>query len=69
METIAKDYPELYTNKNNKYRTLDKELAIKRNDKLIEAYNKVNKRVIIGCYENIEIKYDEVIKEIENILN
>ncbi len=35
LETIAKNYPELYTNENNKNRTLNKELAIQRNDRLL----------------------------------
>lgn len=69
LETIAKDYPELYNNENNKNRTLDKELVIKRNDRLLDAYNESNKRVIIGCYEDIKIKYDKVIEEIEKILD
>lgn len=68
LETIAKDYPELYTNETNKNRTLDKDLAIKRNDRLLEAYSSCAKRVIIDGYKDIKCKQEKVIKEIEKIL-
>ncbi len=68
LETIAKDYPELYTNETNKNRTLDKDLAIKRNDRLLKAYNDCTKRVIINCYKDIKDKQEKVIEEIEKIL-
>ena len=69
LETIAKSCPELYTNENNPNRTLDKELAIKRNDRLLDAYSKSKKRVIINGYKDIKNKQDKVIEEIEKILN
>lgn len=68
LETIAKDYPEQYTNENNKNRTLDKELAIERNDRLLEAYNESKKRVIIKGYQNIKDKQEKIIEEIEKVL-
>ncbi len=68
LETIAKNYPELYTNENNKNRTLNKELAIQRNDRLLEAYKGVSKRVIINAYKDIKNKYESVIEEIEKVL-
>lgn len=55
LETIAKDYPEQYTNENNKNRTLDKELAIERNDRLLDAYKESEKRVVIKGYKNIKV--------------
>lgn len=68
LETIAKDYPEFYTNENNKNRTLDKDLAVERNDRLIEAYKESNKRVIIKGYKDIKEKQERVIEEIEKVL-
>lgn len=68
LETIAKEYPELYTNETNNNRTLDKELAIKRNDRLLEAYSSSKNRIIINGYKDIKCKQEKVIKEIERIL-
>ena len=68
LETIAKDYPELYTNENNKNRTLDKELAVSRNNRLLEVYKESNKRVIIKGYKDIKDKQERVIDEIEKVL-
>lgn len=68
LETVAKNYPELYNNENNKNRTLDKNLAIKRNDRLLDAYSKSDKRVIIDSYKDIKVKYNKVIEEIEKML-
>ena len=68
LETVAKEYPQLYTNENNKNRTLDKELAIERNDKILKAYEKSPKRIIIKSYKDIEKKYNKVVEEIEKII-
>lgn len=68
LETIAKTYPELYNNENNRNRTTNKEIAINRNDRLLEAYNGCNKRVIISGYKNIEFKQEKVIEEIEKYM-
>ena len=57
-----------FRNETNKNRTLDKDLAIKRNDRLLEAYNDCTKRVIINCYKDIKDKQEKVIEEIEKIL-
>lgn len=69
LETVAKKYPELYSNDNNINRTLDIKLAIERNDKLLEAYNKCNNRIIIDSYKDINDKKERVIEEIEKYFN
>lgn len=69
LETIAKSYPELYTNDNNKNRTLDKELAITRNNSLLEFYKQNSKCVVIDGCKDIKEKQAKVIKAIENITN
>ena len=68
LETVAKSYPELYSHENNSNRTLNKELAIKRNDRLLEAYEQCKNRVVINGYKNIKDKQEKVIEEIEKIL-
>ncbi len=65
LETVAKYYPELYTNETNKNRTLNKDLAIERNDRLLKAYDGIDKRIIISSTKNIKDKQEKVIKEIE----
>ena len=56
-------------NDNNINRTLNIKLAIERNDKLLEAYNKYNNRIIIDAYKDINEKKERVIEEIEKYLN
>ena len=68
LETIAKTYPELYSNDGNLNRTLDKRLAISRNDKLLEAYSNSKNRVIIEGTKDIQDKQNKVIEAIEKIL-
>ena len=68
LETIAKSYPELYTNDNNKNRTLDKDLAIARNNRLLEVYGQNPKCIVIEGYKDIKEKQEKVIKAIESIL-
>ena len=68
LETIAKSYPELYTNDNNKNRTLDKDLAITRNNRLLEVYKQNPKCVVIEGCKDIKEKQEKVIKAIESIL-
>ena len=68
LETIAKSYPELYTNDNNKNRTLDKDLAITRNNRLLEVYRQNPKCIVIEGYKDIKEKQEKVIKAIESIL-
>ena len=68
LETIAKSYPELYTNDNNKIRTLDKELAITRNNRLLEVYRQNPKCVVIEGCKDIKEKQEKAIKTIESIL-
>ena len=68
LETIAKYYPELYTNDNNKNRTLDKDLAITRNNRLLEVYRQNPKCIVIEGCQDIKEKQEKVIKAIESIL-
>ena len=68
LETVAKKYPELYSNDNNVNRTLDIELAIERNNRLLEAYNNCDKRIIVDAYKNINEKKERVMAEIERII-
>ena len=68
LETIAKYYPELYTNDNNKNRTLDKDLAIARNNRLLEVYKQNPKCIVIEGCKDIKEKQEKVIKAIESIL-
>lgn len=68
LETIAKSFPELYTNDNNKNRTLDKDVAITRNNRLLEVYRQNPKCVVIEGCKDIKEKQDKVIRTIENIL-
>ena len=67
LETIAKSYPELYTNNNNKNRTLDKELAITRNNRLLDFYKQNSKCVVIEGCKDIKEKQNKVIEAIEKI--
>lgn len=68
LETIAKFYPELYTNDNNKNRTLDKELAISRNNRLLEVYKQNPKCIVIEGCKDIKEKQEKVIKAIKKHL-
>ncbi len=68
LETIAKSYPKLYTNDNNKNRTLDKDLAIARNNRLLEVYGQNSKCIVIEGCKDIKEKQEKVIKAIESIL-
>ena len=68
LETIAKYYPELYTNDNNQNRTLDKDLAITRNNRLLEVYRQNPKCIVIEGCQDIKEKQEKVIKAIESIL-
>ncbi len=68
LETVAKEFPEFYTNETNKNRTLNKELAIERNNRLLDAYKESKNRVIIKSYKDLKEKQKAVIKEIDKIL-
>ena len=68
LRSIAKFYPELYTNDNNKNRTLDKELAISRNNRLLEVYKQNPKCIVIEGCKDIKEKQEKVIKAIEKHL-
>ena len=66
---MAKDYQKLYNNANNENRTLDKNLAVERDNKILNAYNCSTSRRIINCCENIEDKQKKVVKLIEELLS
>ncbi len=68
LQTIAKKYPELYSNDNNIARLTDVNLAIERSDRLEEYYKKFGKTSIIECEEDISIKENNVIKAVERLI-
>jgi len=68
LQTIAKKYPELYSNENNNARLTDINLAIERNDKLEKYYNKLEKVSFIECENDINIKNNNIKTIIEEIL-
>lgn len=68
LQTIAKKYPELYSNENNNARLTDINLAIERNDKLEKYYNKLEKVSCIECENDINIKNNNIKKIIEEML-
>jgi len=68
LQTIAKKYPESYSNENNNARLTDINLAIERNDKLEKYYNKLEKVSFIECENDINIKNNNIKTIIEEIL-
>ena len=68
LETIAKNFPELYSNGNNKARLTDISAAIIRNDKLFNIYNSNSKIYLIKPDIDIEVKKKNVIDVIAKIL-
>ena len=68
METVAKDFPELYSNENNKARLTDIATAVIRNDKLFNIYNSSSKIYLIKPDIDIEVKKKNVINVITKIL-
>ena len=68
LQTIAKKYPELYSNENNKARLTDVEEAIKRNDKILKEYKKYNKTYVINNYKNFDKKEEKIIDSISKII-
>ena len=67
LQTIAKKYPELYSNDNNIARLPDINLAIERNDRLEKYYNKYRKISVIECENDINIKNNNIKKAIETL--
>lgn len=65
LDTIAKKYPELYSNDNNKARMTDPKAAVERNDKLLNEYLKIGK---INVIEN-DTNYDNKNKKIIDIIS
>ena len=68
LETVAKDFPELYSNENNKARLTDIDLAIIRNDKLFNIYNSSSNIYLIKSDKDIENKKKKVIEVIDKIV-
>lgn len=68
LQTIAKKYPELYSNANNAARLMDVNLAVERNDRLEKYYNKYEKTSVIECEKDISIKNDNILKAVEMII-
>ena len=68
LQTIAKKYPELYSNENNNARLTDINLAIERNDRLEKYYTKLKKVSFIECENDINIKNNNIKIIIEEIL-
>ena len=68
LQTIAKKYPELYSNETNKARLLDIDEAIKRNDKILKEYKKYDKTYVINNYKKFETKKDKIIESIDKII-
>lgn len=68
LETVAKEFPELYSNENNKARLTDIDAAIARNDKLFNIYNSSSKIYLIKPDKDIENKKKKVIEVIEKIV-
>ena len=68
LETVAKDFPELYSNENNKARLTDVEAAIVRNDKLFNIYNNNSKIYLIKPNKDIEVKKKKIIEVVESII-
>ena len=68
LETVAKEYPELYSNENNKARLTDVESAIARNDKLFNVYNNNSKVYLIKPDKDIEVKKKKIIEVVESII-
>ena len=68
LETVAKDFPELYSNENNKARLTDVGAAVVRNDKLFNIYNSSSKIYLIKPEKDIENKKKKVIEVIEKIV-
>lgn len=68
LETVAKDFPELYSNENNKARLTDIATAVIRNDKLFNIYNSSSKIYLIKPDIDIEVKKKNVINVITKIL-
>lgn len=68
LQTIAKKYPELYSNANNKARLTDMNLAVERNDKLEKYYSKYRKISIIECENDLDIKNNNIKIVLEDVL-
>lgn len=69
LETVAKKFPELYSNENNLARLTDVDAAVTRNDKLFQIYNENLNVYLIKPEKNMEIKNNNVINTIKKILS
>lgn len=68
LETVAKKFPELYSNENNKARLTDVEAAVARNDKLFNIYSNNSKVYLIKPDKDIEVKKKKIIEVVESII-
>lgn len=67
LESVSKEMPELYSNENNKARTLDVKKSAERDEKLLEVYSNHKNRYIVPVCESFEekiIKFKDIISEI-----
>ena len=67
LETVAKKFPELYSNKNNLARLTDLDGAISRNDKLFKIYNECKNVYLIEPEMNLDVKNNNVIRVLKKI--
>lgn len=68
LETVAKNYPELYMTDNNKARTETFEEAVELDDKLLEAYKFHPSRFIVRSEESFHEKVDCLIETLIQFL-
>lgn len=68
LETVAKEFPELYSNENNKARLTNINAAISRNDKLFNIYSNNTKVYLIKPDKDIEVKKKKIIEAVKSII-
>lgn len=67
LEAVAKKFPEFYTC-NNKARRKDGSYTIETDNRLLDAYKKHPKRIIVNSYIDFNEKINNVIEKIEETL-
>lgn len=68
LDTVAKKYPQFYSTSNNKARLSDVEMAIKRNDRLLNSISTHVNLKVIESQKDFEIKKKEVREAIFDLL-